>query len=90
MGSQAEPRSPLRGDRKSAEKSGERELVRPGGSAADFPSGRSVNSVRRSRRSRRRHGLGLRATVTGGFAGIAVIGLLVLGNLPWGRGGDTR
>lgn len=36
----------------------------------------------RARRSRKRRRLGLGATVTGGFAGIAVIGLLVLGNLP--------
>ena len=52
-------------------------LAHARGSAADFPTGRRV------RRSRKRNrGLGLKATVTGGFAGIAVIGLLVLGNLP--------
>ena len=55
-------------------------LARTGDSASDVPTGRRI------RRSRKRHGLGLKATVTGGFAGIAVIGLLVLGNLPTAGG----
>lgn len=77
-GPRAEPRSPLRGDNKADE----RDLARAGDPAAEFPNGR------RGRRSRKRHGLGLKVTVTGGFAGIAVIGLLVLGNLP-PVGGDA-
>lgn len=72
-------RPPLRSDNKSDE----RELVRGGDSAPDLPNGQ------RGRRPRKRRGLGLRVTVTGGFAGIAVIGFLVLGNLSPAAGGDT-
>ena len=53
-----------------------REPVPTGDAVADSANGH------RARRSRKRRGPSLRATVTGGFAGVAVIGLLVLGNLP--------
>lgn len=70
-GSHALPRPPLQID-----KSDEREPAHSGKAVADLPHGR------RSRRLRKHRGLGLGVTLTGGFAGIAVIGLLVLGNLP--------
>lgn len=71
-GFHAVQRPPLRGD----DKSDERELVRAGDSAPGFANGH------RGHRPRKRRRLGLGVTVTGGFAGIAIIGLLVLGNLP--------
>lgn len=78
-GPRAVPRPALRGESKSHRS----DPAGVGDSAEDFP------SVHSDRRSRKRRGFGLRATVTGGFAGIVIIGLLVLGNLPTAHGGDT-
>lgn len=72
-------RPPLRSD----DKPDEREPVRGGDPAPDSPNGH------RGHRPRKRRGLGLKVTVTGSFAGIAVISLLVLGNLPPTAGGDA-
>ena len=69
---QAAPRPALRGKDKPAD----REAVRTRNSGADSPTGRD------DRRSRKRRGLGLGVTLTGGFAGIIITGLLILGNLP--------
>jgi hypothetical protein len=79
-GSHAVPRPPLHGD----DKSDRRKPIGPSASAEDV----HVANGRRSRGApRKRRGLGLRATITGGFAGIAIVGLLVLGNLPPAGGG---
>ena len=77
------PRPPLHTD-KSDE--GETALTRAAEPKADKAADAHPPRGDRSRRSRKRRGLGLGATVTGGFAGIAVIGLLVLGNLPTADG----
>ena len=79
--SRAVPRPGLHGEKKPVE----RELVRAANSAADLPNGH--NDRRNDRRSRKRRGLGLRATVTGVVAGVIVVGLLILGNLPTAGGG---
>jgi hypothetical protein len=77
-GAHAALRAPLRGG---DGKSDEREPGRTDVPAVEAPNGR------RGRGSRKRRGLGLKVTVTGGFAGIAVVGLLVLGNIPPTGGG---
>ena len=78
--SRAAPRPALPAENKP----GQREFVRAAAanSAAGIPNGDD------GRRSRKRQGLGLRATVTGAVAGVIVIGLLILGNLPAGGGDD--
>ena len=68
---------------RSEDKPGEREPVRAGKSAADPPNGRD------DRRPRKRRGLGLGVTVTGGIAGIIIVGLLILGNLPTADDSDA-
>jgi hypothetical protein len=78
----AVPRPALRNESKPDDRRpDDRELAHSGASAADLPNGRNV------RRSRKRRGLGLGVILTGVFAGVIVIGLLVLGNLPAAGGG---
>ena len=52
-------------------------------SAADPPNGHD------DRRPRKRRGLGLGVTVTGAIAGIIIVGLLILGNLPTAGDSDA-
>ena len=74
--SQAAPRPTTRSEDKPAN----RGPVRAGNPAAalDLPLPNGHND----RRPRKRRGLGLGVTVTGGIAGIIIVGLLILGNLP--------
>ena len=76
---QVAPRPTPRGE----DQPGEREPLHADKSAADPPNGRD------DRRPRKRRGLGLGVTVTGAIAGIIIVGLLILGNLPTAGDSDA-